>query len=136
MAVMAAIAVGTAVVGAASAIRGGRQAKSAASKQASLFMEQSRESIRRAEQQHDYSMGQGETAVYASGIQMGGSAEQLLQDRDRMFKDEVAWMERAAHSQASAIKAGGSAAQSQAWFDAAGTLGQGAASGYSYWKGA
>ena len=106
------VAIGSAVLGAGSAIAGNKKAAAAAKKQAKLTYMQRMEEIRRSKRDQSRQLGYNKAAVAASDLTMSGSSKRALMDMQNSFSQENQWRLKSARMEKRAVEAGapGSAA--------------------------
>lgn len=106
MAILAGIAVGTAVAGGIGRARGAKQAQGAAKDQARLMRQTTAEAARRLERGQERTLGQAKAGVYASGIEMSGTSERYVRDMQSEMARELDWLKKSGESAASAMEKG------------------------------
>lgn len=108
MAILAAIAIATAVVGAYQSYKGGKDAKAAAGRAGELnyenIMAETTESIRRAEMSQEQAYGSAISAIGASGARMGGSPQASLTAMQTEFERQNIWQQEAGQRRADIAK--------------------------------
>jgi hypothetical protein len=110
----ATIAAGASIVGTISSIWGGNKAakaqKEAAKAQSMFTYETRQEEIRRAKLEQNQVLGYNKAAIGASNILFDGSAMKHLNAMRSEFAKDIAWRERAALLEQTAIRKGGQGA--------------------------
>lgn len=135
-AVMAAVSVGSAAIGAIGQMGSAKQMKRAARAQANLILEQGQETLRRMDMQNEAMLGAATARGYASGLKMekSGSTQRYIWHMEQELQRQRDWTERSFTMQADAVYKAAKAGASTANIGAIAGFGQTAANvGMSYW---
>lgn len=111
MSVTAGLAIGASVLSTGTsifgALKGADAKKEMAQKQARLTFMQRMEEIRRMQREQAYVEGAATSAVYASNVQMSGSAKRYLNDLQSEHRRQATYARAAATSEKRLIEKGG-----------------------------
>jgi hypothetical protein len=120
--IAAAVSIGSSLLGLAGSSKSNSRAREAAKLQSNLTYEQRQEEIRRAILDQNQLLGRNRAAIGASNITFGGSSQQVLQGMQAEFAKDIAWRQRSADLEKTAIRKGGPGAGAN-WASAASAIG-------------
>lgn len=135
MGTMAAISVGTSVIGARKQKKAGKQADAIAQQNARATERETAETIKRTGAAQEQTLASTRARSGASGIVSGaGSTTDFLDEMQKTFQEDLDWIQESGGSRASIERAEGRMAKKQASAAAWGTIASGTSSMMGYWK--